>query len=80
MSEQKETGGPAFPGGLRGDDDTVHPLYEGMSLFDYYVGEAMKAAISGHFAHYGHESHWHTKDIVGYAREVAAAMLEARNK
>lgn len=52
----------------------------GMTQRQYLAGKAMQAAISGHFAHYGHESsYWAPRDIATYAYEVADAMLEAGN-
>jgi len=51
----------------------------GMSLRDHFAGLAMQAAISGHIAHYGHDSnHWSVEAIASHAYEQADAMLKAR--
>ena len=45
----KNDGGPAFPGGLRADrqeaSDDMYALGHGMSLHQWYVGQALKGFI-----------------------------------
>ena len=41
---KKNNGGPAFPGPDQGE--TTVNIHEGMSLLDYYAGEAMKGFLS----------------------------------
>jgi len=60
----------AFPVPIRGQ--------LGMTLRDYFAGEAMVGMLSngqGPDAHWGHDF----RQVAGFAYEVADAMLEARN-
>lgn len=75
MRSLKDEGGPAFP---------AHPerdLYSGMSLRDYFAGQALQlfsltdAEVEKLLA-----GHWARHDIVAeFCYGVADAMLEARN-
>lgn len=83
-SKKIEDGGPAFPqldvtACVRdGHGDLIEPFTSasgGMSLRDHFAGQAVQAAITGHFSHYGHENYWAPKDIADYAYDVADAMI-----
>ena len=39
MKEQFNDGGPAFPN--RGDNTPTNPIYDGMSLRDWFAGQAL---------------------------------------
>jgi hypothetical protein len=71
--EKIDDGGPAFAAGAA--NESTGWTQEGMSLRDWFAGQAVQAAITGHFSHYGHENYWAPKDIADYAYEVADAMI-----
>lgn len=75
-SKKIDDGGPAFPlhPGVLPDWDGQN----GMSLRDHFAGQAVQAAITGHFSHYGHDNYWAPKDIADYAYEVSDALIAAR--
>lgn len=80
MSDNKETGGPAFPK-TGSYNDTASSEYdsldqEGMSLRDYFAAKAMQAICT-------HNDTWgiaHDEDIADRAYLIADAMLEARKQ
>lgn len=80
MNEMIEYGGFAFPTPeIRAPNGKVLCAgSDGMSLRDWFAGQAVQAAVSGHIAHYGHENHWPVMDIASYAYDVADALLAAR--
>jgi len=65
----KDDGGPAFPVG----DQSLHPLMVGMSLRDYFAAAALVQLTAPKGFH-------RTENIVGYAYEIADAMLKERAK
>ena len=73
--KNKNDGGPAFPTEVEYNREDMTNLYheEGMSLRDYFAGQAMQSIIK-----YG--SAYSEKNIIArYAYEYADAMLEARD-
>lgn len=70
-------GGPAFPA-RKVDEDGVETQAYGMSLRDYFAGQAMQAILSlGN--DYTYETDMKVKDIVARdAYHVADAMIKAR--
>ncbi|WP_322884217.1 hypothetical protein U8C35_07625 [Sinorhizobium medicae] len=82
MADEKKIdhGGFAFPTSeIRAPNGMViSPGSDGMSLRDWFAGQAVQAAVSGHIAHYGHENYWPPKDIASYAYEVADALIADR--
>lgn len=73
----KETGGPAFP--TKNQHQSANYLwhYEGMTLRDWFAGQAMQGAIAGCAAK-GEVIMY--SDLSGLAYEVADAMLKAREQ
>ena len=69
-------GGPAFPN----DAAALRKEQEGMSLRDHFSSRAMQAWLSGHVAHYGHESFWALDALAQSSYEMADAMIAAREK
>lgn len=67
-------GGPAFPV----NEEALMRNLPGMSLRDYFAAKAMRAFLSGHVAHYGHENYWKPSDMASEAYGIADAMLAAR--
>lgn len=67
MSEEINTGGPAFPLG-----STQEEWANGMTLRDYFAAKAMQSFCI--------DEGWisNIKHLSGYAYEIADAMLEAR--
>ena len=61
-------GGPAYPSGKseKAGFENSHPLYEGMTLRDYFAGQALISMVG------------HSINIAKEAYQVADAMLEAR--
>jgi hypothetical protein len=80
-----DNGGPAFPGLIPGAMGTVIRSQEGMSLRDWFAGQAMAAMLTGVVGRIGA-----AKDVYAYAAgpcnsvivarayALADAMLEAR--
>lgn len=58
--------------------DQGRAMARGMSLRDYTAIEAMKALLTGHLSHYGHENHWPWDHVASEAYDLADAMLKAR--
>ncbi len=79
MSKDKSV--PAFPTStyeFNGDGKVLPYQQDGMTLRDYFAAKAMAAYISGHIAHYGHESYWDVGNLSSQAYGLADAMLRAR--
>lgn len=70
MTNTKD-GGKAFPGGQKAAHDPHPPYYSGMSLRDYFAGQA----LVGMSFDYGH-----VDDLANDAFRIADAMIEAREK
>lgn len=68
-----DTGGPAFPN--RGDNSDQWPYYDGMTLFDYYAGQA----LAGYRANPGYQN-TSSIEIANRSLEDAKVMLEIRKK
>jgi len=69
----QHNGGPAFPthgGGGYGDDPRNHTLGGGMSLRDWFAGQALATAYAQHETSPDNTAEW--------AYQVADAMLAAR--
>jgi hypothetical protein len=67
-------GGPAFPQdlqGRRGDD----PQYQGMTLRDYFAGQALQAV-----AHNPHDYFTGEQSMSIYCYRMADAMIKAREE
>ena len=77
MSDSINDGGPAFPmpGIIGADNNFIELPIQGMSLRDWFAGQALTGLIF--HDGYGHVS---TEDIANDAYSYADAMLEARNK
>ena len=75
MSENKDSGGPAFPVQYSNEADgpTVMPS-EGMSLRDYFAAKAMQAAATNPVGAEG----FTFEERAAWAYAQADAMLEAR--
>jgi hypothetical protein len=76
MSNQKHTGGPAFPREDYQTDDA--PGQSGMTLRDYFAAKAMESLIAG--AVRGHIDYGNEGDVARRAFEFADAMLAARQE
>ncbi len=77
----KDNSGPAFPTGTweyDGQGNVLPYQQVGMTLRDYFAAKAMAAYVSGHIAHYGHESYWDVDSLSSQAYRLADAMLRAR--
>lgn len=72
MSE-KETGGPAFPWDEKNDDGSYYHGTPGMTLRDYFAGQALITLTETGMAHKMKASM-----VAQAAYEIADAMLEAR--
>ena len=75
-------GGPAFPSEYRTQDSDGHPCVarsEGMSLRDWFAGQAMCLLIQP-FTNTPREEHADAKLVSEYAYEIADAMLAARGE
>ena len=67
------TGGPAFPSGLKETDtDNVESIHVGMTLRDYFAAKAMQANRSRNSQY----KIW--DDLAQDSYEIADAMLKAR--
>lgn len=82
MSKRKD-GGPAFP---RGDQSQCEPE-GGMSLRDYFAGEALKGvassdpeAVTGSSSRTSHDDSAERANVARSCYEMADAMLKARRK
>ena len=89
MNTKKDTGGPAFPGGLidpSTPEDAVQSLHVGMTLRDYFAAKALAGLLTNDDLTYEDEKlrrenyKEFCKDFAWSAYEMADAMLEARNK
>jgi hypothetical protein len=78
MSEEAKNGGPAFPvhGGYSGDDPRNQILGGGMSLRDWFAGQA----LAGLCAHYGTPDGAEVGAIPSRAYVLADVMLSARQQ
>lgn len=66
------TGGPAFPSGLKEEaDDTVDSLHKGMTLRDYFAIRIFQSRVPINTA-------WTVQEIADQAYKDADAMLKAR--
>lgn len=75
---RKDTGGPAFPSGLKEEaDDTVDSLHKGMTLRDYFAAKAMQGDWAANNA--GANGETIEQSAKRYYR-MADAMLKARNQ
>lgn len=67
------TGGPAFPSGLKEEaNDTVDSLHKGMTLRDYFAAKAMQGMCAGL------KSGDKVEHLPAFAYLMADAMLKAR--
>ena len=70
------TGGPAFPSGLKETDtDNVESIYVGMTLRDYFAAKAMQGMYAASSFPTGIMD-----DTAKEAYEMADAMLKARDR
>ena len=73
-----DNGGPAFPGTHQYfPDDVNYDEFHGMTLRDYFAGQAMAALIT---ATIDKDSLWSQDQIAECAYDVADAMLKARGE
>ena len=74
MSKKINDGGPAFPVPLElnANDETIQPESSGMTLRDWFAGQAMNGWVSCS------ETAGEKKDAAGFAYKMADAMIEAR--
>jgi hypothetical protein len=73
MSNTKHDGGPAFPSDmLIGHSVKASKPFSGMSLRDWFAGQALAGALDRWLEVGGSD-----KQISGWAYEIADAMLEA---
>lgn len=80
-----KTGGQAFPQPLAvGPNDDMYPAYPGMTLRDYFAGQALAGILSGGIEPLGRQAintGVHPSQIAAVAAyEYASAMLLARQK
>lgn len=80
MGGDIKDGGPAFPSGVAvspmGDVDYGDP---GMSLLDYFAGQALAGILAGGFADtIPHDDVGGGDQAAGFAYQYADAMLKAR--
>lgn len=47
------------------------------TLRNKIAAQIAQGAVSGHFAHYGHETYWDSEALATYAYSVADAMIAA---
>ena len=71
---QKDDGGPAFPHEELNDDGSFFSVHKGMSLRDWFAGQALNQATREIWAEHKFE------DVAKRCYLFADAMLEARNK
>lgn len=71
----KDTGGPAFPGTCDCDAHKLFVAKDGMTLRDYFAGQAMAEMIRLSMNQNGE---WDPVTVAAGAYRVADAMLEAR--
>jgi hypothetical protein len=79
MAETKQKvkdGGPAYPSGLDSSTETAWPVNEGMTLRDYFAGQALAGLIASKL----HSLAFATQDDAAYCYGVADAMLAAREE
>jgi hypothetical protein len=75
MGEKKKDGGPAFPGAV----DTCAP--PGMSLRDWFAGQALAGILAGGFADtIPHDDANGGQDAAFFAYQYADAMLMERSE
>lgn len=79
MSNKIDDGGPAFPGAA--DTAEGHQMREyGMSLRDWFAGQALAGILAGGFANtIPHDDISGGSQAAGFAYMYADAMLAARN-
>lgn len=70
------TGGPAFPAAGYDERGPGHDGQAGMSLRDYFAGQAL--GLGGEW--FNKSTGWTVQDVATYAYRVADAMLEARQR
>ena len=75
MSEQKNDGGPAFPGPDQGESKLS--LHEGMTLRDYFAANAIGHVV---YASTTNQGDWEPRVAAKCAYEIADAMLIERTK
>jgi hypothetical protein len=92
VKEQFNDGGPAFPN--RGDNTPTNPIYDGMSLRDWFAGKAVNGMLSQPPATFmsKHKSLWEpaleksehwtqfAAKVAELGYDIADAMLAAREK
>lgn len=74
MTGGVEDGGPAFPSVLYKQEPAENTAYDGMSLRDWFAGQA----LAGLIAHEGLGAQSHCESLATGAFAVADAMLRAR--
>ncbi len=75
MSDDK-TGGPAFPNPALADEDFMPPFdARGMTLRDYFAGQALAGMSSFKFEEYAKPDH-----LSEQVYRIADAMIRERNK
>lgn len=67
-----KTGGAAFP--QVGD---MHVFKEGMTLLDYFAGQALQGLIASRT---DRATHWHPKNDAKYCYRIAESMLAEKSK
>lgn len=74
----RNDGGAAFPRDelRQGSDDRVYQQHDGMSLRDYFAGQALPGVITAIMSQECHR--WQIKDFAHEAYALADAMLAAR--
>ena len=82
MSDTRN-GGPAFPSGeaysANGVISRKGPLYEGMTLRDYFAAKAMQATLThGKTLYVEHDAFFHIENVAKDSYYIADAMLKER--
>ena len=76
MSEKINDGGPAFS---QAADATGYPAHTGMSLRDWFAGQALSGILAGGFADtIPHDDVNGGRDVAFFAYQYADAMLKVR--
>jgi hypothetical protein len=80
MTRSPLTGGPAFPRAPIGEDcERPYGHQEGMSLRDYFAGQALAGISAGYWGNPG-RSGLSPQDLAAEAYALADAMIKERNE
>lgn len=73
-----KAGQPRYPEVAPGSVMTVQQF--NADLLDDIAIEAMKALLTGHISHYGHDNHWPYEAVASEAYDIAEAVIAERAK